>query len=722
MTRTENQLQAALDRHQAGDLEDAEALYDEILEANPDHPEATHLKGVLLRDLGRVAPAIDTLTRAVELDPRSPVARFNLAGALAAAGQPDAAEDAYGEALRLAPDFVEAHAALGALLRGQGRTAEARQACERAVALAPDMAEAHLGLGLALFAEGNYPGAAGRFAEAARLDPTNPEPCLFEAEAHRLVGDATAAITACEEAVRRAPDLAEVHFTLGNARLTALDHAGAISAYERATALDPEHVGAHCNLGNAYRDLRRVVEAGECYRRAIELAPEMAEAHSNLGITLKDRGRMDETVAAFRKALALDPDLAEARSNLLFCLCFKEDEPLDEVYREHLEFDRQHAAPLRPLIEPHANTPDPDRRLKIAYLSPDFRIHPGGHYNLPVVEGLDRENFEVTCYYTYTKVDAWTEKFRAAADRWHEVAAWDDERLAAQIRADGIDILVECAGHMAGNRLLALARKPAPIQIAHQLYPNTTGLSTIDYRLMDDHIAPAGAEAYHCEKIIRLPRAHVCYRPLEDDSAPAPEPPSQKRGYVTFGSFNNIIKLGRESVEAWSEILLALPDARLTMKWLELDQGNPEWWLEDFAQRGVADRIDLVGWSESPYAPDREIDICLDPLFATGGTTTCDALWMGVPVITKVGERPFARVGRCHLASLGLTELITETAADYVRTAVELAGNPKRLSELRNGLREHFQASPIMDEAGYVTNLENAFRTVWQDWCRSRTD
>lgn len=683
----EQQLEEGIAAHRSGRLDVAAALYDQVLADDPANVAALHLKGALARDRGDKSTAVALLNRAASADPGSAVIHYNLGGAL----------------------------------MDLGRHGEARAAYEAAVGLAPRFGEAQLGLGMARLAAGDAEGALAALERAAMLLPGSADPPLYRAEALLLLGRYSNAVDACREAVQRAPGLAEARFSLGNALLGALQHEAATTAYREAIELDPSHAGAWCNLGNALRDLRRVVEAGDCYRRAVELAPEMAEAHSNLGIALKDRGRMDETVACFRRALALNPELHEARSNLLFCLCFKEDETPEAVYAEHLEFDRRHAAPLARSIEPHTNEPDPERRLNIGYLSPDFRIHPGGHFNLPVIERLDRTQFSVTCYYSYPKVDDWTLKFHAAADRWRDVVSWSDERLAAQIRKDGIDILVECAGHMAGSRLLALARKPAPIQISHPLYPNTTGVSAIDYRLMDAYIAPPGAEETHRERLIRLPNAHLCYRPLDIAVEPAPVLPADTAGHITFGSFNNIIKLGRATIAAWAAILRAVPEARLRLKWVDLDRGDQEWWLGAFAEAGAdLSHIELLGRTEDPYTPYRAIDICLDPLFANGGTTTCDALWMGVPVVSRVGRHMFGRVGLCHLTNVGLTELLAETTEDYIALVVALSTDRDRLRALRTGLRERFRASPVMDEAGYVRNLETAFRTVWCDWCAGR--
>lgn len=603
-------------------------------------------------------------------------------------GDNEAAIDFLRRALRVDPDRPAAWCDLGAALRANRQLEEAGQALDKAIHADPGLVEAHLNLGLVYQDQGTFDGAIE---------------CL-----HR--------------ALALAPALAEAHHVLGLVLMAKFEFDAAIEAFRKTIEIQPDHAQAYCNIGNAYRDLRNITEAQKHYLKAIEIDPDFAEAHSNLGITYKDQGRIDDTVAAFRRAVEIDPTLNLAWSNLLFALCFKEDEDPGGVYRAHLEFDARYAAPLKPSIRPHDNDPDPDRRLRIGYLSPDFRIHPGGHYHLPIVEGLNPKEFEVTCYSSYTKTDRWTDRFKAAADRWRDVARISDEALAEQIRTDTIDILVDCAGHMSGNRLLAFARKPAPIQVEHALYPNTSGLSTMDYRVLDELIAPPSADARHTEEIVRMPEAHYCYRPLDVAVEPAPEPPSAKSGVVTLGSFNNYAKVGDSTVAAWSRILIQAPDTRLALKWVNIRHGDPAWCLDRFAAHGVdPGRIELLEWTLDPYTPYRDIDICLDTFHASGGTTTCDALWMGVPVVAMCGEAPFSRVGLLHLTKIGLPELITDNPDDYVAVAVSLANDPDRLAEFRTGLRERFRASAIMDEAGYVRDLGVAFRKMWHRWCETHT-
>ncbi len=651
----------------------------------------------------------------------NPAERMRRALDLHQAGRLDEADHLYRAVLEERPDHAEALHYRGVLVLQQGASCEAVALIRRSLAVAPERVAAWCDLGVALRAQGDLAEAEEAFLRALAREPDMVEAQINLGLVHQDRGELEEAERRLRCAVALAPDLAEAHYNLGNLLFARLDYLGAVAAYQRALALDPGHVAALCNLGSAHREVGRINDARICYERAIAIDPNFAEAHSNLGTIFKDQGRMEDAVAAFRRALEIDPGRPAARSNLLFCLCFKEDEDPDEVFGEHLLFEKIHAAPLADEIRPHPNLPDPERRLRVGFVSPDLRFHPGGHYYLPMVEGLDRERFEVACYYTYTLCDEWTEQFRTAADLWREAAHLSDADLAEQIRADRIDILMECAGHMAGNRLLVFARKPAPVQVAHPLYPNTTGLRTVDYRIMDPYIAPPSADARHTETILRLPETHCCYRPARIPVVPPIRPPAESRGYVTFGSFNNYAKVGESTIEAWSRILRAVPDAHLVLKWRELGRCDPAWSVDRFVRHGVEpERIHFLNWASDPYTPYLDIDICLDTFHANGGTTTCDALWMGVPVVSKYGEVPFSRVGLMHLSNVGLEALATDDTDVYVEIAVTLARDRAWLAELRSDLRERFRTSPIMNEPRYLRHLETAFRDIWRRWCEAQ--
>lgn len=677
-------LAQAVEQIELGHLHDAEILCDEVISLQPDNDDAWYLKGTIALSDGRGLNAKEALQKSVDFQPKSDRNIEALAKVFVALGETVEASALYENLLSASMDRADWWSILSGLKYDLRDFLKAEEAANTAISLDDNLLEPLLNLALIRFDRLDYVGAT----------------------------------IACGRAMRIDSNFAHAHFLLGNIHLAQGHHDAAAGCYLKVLDLDPMNADALINLGNIHRERLEIVAAGEFYDAAAKVAPENAMVHSNLGIVFKDQGKMDAAISAFSRAIQLDPSMHLARSNYLFCLCFKVDENPEDVYSEHLKYETLHAQPLASEILKHTNTPDPERKLRVGLLSPDLRIHPGGHFYLPIVEGLERENFDVTCYYNCILKDEWTSKFEKSSDHFHHVYNWSDAHLVKQIRSDGIDILIEGAGHMSGNRLAVAARKPAPVQIATALYPNTTGLSAIDYRLLDRQVALPSSQAFHSEEIIYLPETHFCYRPLERDVSPAVHPPAVKNGYVTFGSFNNAIKLNDLTVSTWARVLQEVPNARLELKWLEFDQPESAGILDRFANHGVdPSRIDRFGRSPDPYTPYLNLDICLDPIYASGGTTTCDALWMGVPVVTIYGETQFSRTGLMHLTNIGLPELIAKDVDEFVDIAANLASDIVRLKRLRHGLRERMQASPIMDEQRYSGFLENELRRVWRIWC-----
>ena len=669
---------------EAGRVDEANVLCDEAIAVAPESGEAWYVKGILSERRGEMANAVSAHENAVSFDADSERNNISLVGILAKVGRVADAIVIVEQLLEKAPERADLRTILSGLkLTVQdyaGGESEARQAID----LDSCIPEAHLNLALILY-------------QTSRMEE---------------------ALAACNAAIAADESFVSAYFTAGTVQLALGQHVAAMNAYNKVLELEPAHAEALLNLGNIHREHLDIAVAGTYYERAVAAAPGNAAAHSNLGIVYKDQGRMEAALSAFKKAVELDPTMHQARSNLLFCLCFKTDECPYDVLAEHKIFDELHARPLLPDPLEYSNVRDPNRRLRIGLISPDCRIHPGGHFFLPIVEGLNRADFEVYCYYNYIVRDDWTERFECSSDHFYHVVHWNDDQLTDQIRADKIDILMEGAGHMSGNRLLAVARKPAPIQVGWPLYPNTTGLSAVDYRVVDRHSALPSADEFCTEEIIRLPDTHFCYRPLERDVEPSAYIPRELNGYVTFGSFNNAIKLSDLTVETWAAILKAVPQSRLVLKWLEFDQVGASGILDRFAEHGVdPERIIRQGWADDPYTPYGQLDICLDPLLTSGGTTTCDALWMGVPVITFAGESIFSRTGVMHLTNIGLPELSATDVKQYVQIAADLAGDGARLSAIRSGLRDKIRQSPIMNEAAYCKVLGEALRHMWRRWC-----
>ncbi len=579
---------------------------------------------------------------------------YQLGDTFAAQGKMGQATVYYERALRFKPDYAEVHSNLGLALATQGRTDQAVAHCQRAVALQPNSAKAHNNLGLALAAQGK----------------------IGQAVAH----------------------------------------------YQRAVVLQPIFPEAYNNLGIAHAAQGKIDQAVVYYERALKLKPDYAEAHNNLGNTLVAQGKIGQALTHYERVFSLRPNDAVAHSSMLTALNYAPVADPVTVHRAHLDYAKRREAPLARLIQAPANDRTQDRRLKIGYVSSDFRQHSVAHFIEPVLEHHDHDRFEVFCYFNYSQKDVLTNRLQMHTDHWRNIFSLDDELVANQIRSDHIDILIDLNGHTAFNRLLVFARKPAPIQVTWLGYPNTTGLSTMDYRLTDGFADPVGmTEHLHSEKLVRLPMCFSCYQPPLD----APEVsglPARANGYITFGSFNSPAKITPEVLATWAKILQAVPGSRVTLKNFGLGEKGTQQTVEKaFAELGIApERLTLLGIDQSQNTHLQrysDVDIALDPFPYNGVTTTCEALWMGVPVVTLAGEVHAGRVGVSLLSNLGLTELIGHAPEEYIATTRRLAMNLEHLNTLRKELRTRLEASPLTDRPRFTKNLEKAYLDMWRGWC-----
>ncbi len=572
---------------------------------------------------------------------------------------------------------------------------------------------------------------AGRLAEAEEIyrrllatEPEHPDALHWLGVLALQRGQYQAAIELIGKALAHRPEYVAAHNNIGLAwqRQGQLDRA--IAAFRRALALAPEDADLATNLGSALYEQGRLSEAAAACEQALDRAPRYALAYSNLGGIYLAQARCEAAVATLQQAIALEPD-PYTHSNLLQAMHYDPRFDPEALFAEARRWDKQYAEPLRAGWRMRANSSEPERRLRLGYVSADLRRHPVGWFMAPVLEHHDRESFEVCCYASVRRPDWFTERFRAAADRWCEALALSDAALAEKIEADHIDILVDLSGHTRGHRLLAFARKPAPVQVTAGGHYGTTGLDAVDYLIADRFHAPEGAERYFSETLVRMPHGYICYVP----PAYAPmvtEAPLRRRGHITFGCYNNLAKINAQVVVLWARILRALPASSLRLQTRGLNDAATAAHLKEmFAARGITgERLELAGHAphEQLLAAYGEIDIALDPFPYSGGLTTCEALWMGVPVITLTGQNFCGRHSTSHLANVGLAELATASAEEYVRVALALAQDPERLSALRAGLREHMAASPLCDAARYTRELEAVFRRLWRRWCDAPED
>ncbi|MHB1140504.1 MAG: O-linked N-acetylglucosamine transferase family protein [Sulfuricaulis sp.] len=509
---------------------------------------------------------------------------------------------------------------------------------------------------------------------------------------------------------------------LGNALSVLGQMEQAIACYRRALALQPDNAAVHNNLGNVLASLGRSHEAIGHYERAIALQPGNAEAHGNLANALAACGRTDEAFERFERALAQTPKNDATYSNLLLVMnaCARFD--AETVFTAHRRYAERFENPLKLSWPRHANDRTPDRPLRIGYVSADLRLHSVAWFIEPVLTHHDRERFEIYAYHGHEAEDEVSERMRTHVTAWRRLAGLSDEEVARGIREDRIDILVDLNGHTAMNRLLVFARKPAPVQVTWLGYPNTTGLAAMDYRLTDRFADPeALTERYHTETLWRLPESFSCYRPPESAPEVSP-PPCTGSGVITFGSFNNRSKTGPEVIALWARVLHGVPGSCLMLKGKGYDDESVQQALRDaFRAHGIGgDRLILHGGNDSHAEHLRryhEIDIALDPFPYNGTTTTCDALWMGVPVVTLEGHTHVARVGVSLLNHLGLTEWIAHSAPEYVEIAARRAADTLQLAALRRQLRAHMASSPLTDARTFTRHLESAYRSMWRQWC-----
>jgi predicted O-linked N-acetylglucosamine transferase (SPINDLY family) len=712
-----------------GDLATASASLEQALRLRPTFAEALHHQSVVFLKQGRVAEAAANLRQALHLKPNDAGMQTHLAVVLIQLGQYAEAVTLLQTVLRSGRDqirtqtllreaLVRQASAQGLTCLEQGKLEDAVAHFRQALEVRPDFLDAYNNLGNALFRQGKLDEAIACYQQALRLRPDLVQAHVNLGIAWRERQRPREAEASFREALGLRPDMAEAHNGLGTLLLDENRLTEAINSLQRAVQLEPNSAPAHNNLGLAWWGLRRFDEALASFAHALRLQPGHAEAHLNFGGVLKDLGRHEEALAAYRTALRLKPDAAPIHSNLLLLLQYHPGYDAPAIWEEIQRWNRQHALPLQPLIRPHRNHPDPERRLRIGYVSPDFCGHAVTFFTTSLLAHHDHRQFEIFCYANVAHPDALTERLRGYADAWHDTRGLSDEQVAELIRSDQIDILVDLAMHTAGNRLLIFARKPAPVQVSWVAYPGTTGLSAIDYRLTDPYLDPSGLfDACYAEESVRLADTFWCYNPLTEP-VPINPLPALQNGYVTLGCLNNFCKINDGVLTLWAQVLHAVPQARLL---LMAPRGQArDRVLATLQLAGVAaERVEFVDkQSRQEYLRlHHRIDVGLDPFPYNGHTTSLDGFWMGVPLVTLVGRTVVGRAGWSQLCNLGLQELAAQTPEQYVALVEELAGDLPRLQELRSTLRQRMERSPLMDAPRFAHQVELAYRQMWWRWC-----
>ena len=741
----------------SGRDEDGVARLREYTSSHPGDPIAWNQLGLLLLELMRPAEALPALERAVELRPDSPDIRNSLGNALQSlnrpqealaqyirsfelrADNPDAASNIgtvmqtldrladaelwFQEALRSRPDFFPARGNLANLYLTQRKFDVALPMLELLAAERPNSHECWNNLGNCLMELGRFDEALEAYRRVLQVKPRFYPAHNNIANVYRRQGRLEDALVEFDLSIEENPEFAEAHNNRGVALMELGRGVEAMAAFKRAIETRPGYADPLVNQANYWRDHGRLAQSVQLLRQALGIKNNSPWTWNNLGCVLSDLGMVGDGIACYSKAIELMPDNHQAHSNLLLNMHYLPQFSPEQIADEHRRFASVHEPPVATLRRPHSNTRDPGRTIRIGYVSADFRRHSVAFFLEPVLERHDRNRFQLYCYSDVLRPDDYTERFRQLVGTgWRDLRGASHAGFAEMVRNDAVDILIDTGGHTANSRLLSLAAKPAPIQVTWIGYPDTTGLDAIDYRITDAESDPPGrTEAWHSERLVRLPETFLCYRVARGIPDVSPAPALSGKPF-TFGSFNNIAKIGPATIDVWSQVLRQAKGTRLLLKNKALaETGLREWILEQFAHHAIGpERLILKSPApgiEGHLATYSAVDLALDTFPYHGTTTTCEALWMGVPVLTLAGNAHVSRVGCSLLHNAQLDDWIATTPEEYVAKAVGLAGSWREWSGLRTQLRPRLSSSPLMDEQKFVGRLEKAYRMMWRTWC-----
>lgn len=778
-------LQDAVQHHQAGQLGEAETIYQQILSSAPNHPDALHLLGMVAHQRGQHDVAVEWIRRAVTVNPSVPMYHGNLGNALKSLGRLDEAIESYRRALELKPDFADAIGNLGTclqaqskfeeavacyqkalslnpeylearynlgtalkeqgdaaaakecfyavlkakpgfwqasyhlagLLFGEGKTDEASVYYRQVIACNPGLVDAYLGFGALLQQQGDYPQALQLYEQLLSHHPNCAEGYCNRGTVLMHIGQLEGAVESYLLALQLNDKLGAAHYNLANTFQLQGKLSAAVASYRNALAIRPEWEDAHNNLGNVLQAQGALNEAESHFKQALSINPASAEAHNNLANVYKHQANLDAAIAGYRRALDINPGYFDAHSNLLFALSSHSGCSPDGYLQEARKFGSKALQMARPYA--HSNADHVGDRMRIGLISGDLKAHPVGYFLESVLGHLDRSRIELVAYSTKRQEDDLTGRIKKHFSAWRPIVGLSDSEVARKIYQDGIDILIDLAGHTAHNRLSIFAWKPAPVQASWLGYFASTGVPGIDYILADPISVPDAHRGHFSERVWHLPDTRLCFSPPDTELSVAPLP-ALRHGHITFGCCQALSKLGDEVLQAWGHIFADLPDAQLRLQNKQLACATEK---EKLARRlekyGIeARRVTLLAsvTREEYLRGYSEIDIALDTFPYPGGTTTCEALWMGVPTVTLAGGTMLARQGASLLSAAGLSAWVANSADEYVGKALAFSQDLDRLSNIHADLRNQVGTSPLFDAARFARNLEAAWQGMWHAW------
>jgi protein O-GlcNAc transferase len=705
-----------------GRFPEAEQLARDITRLVPDHGFSWKVLAVALGLQGRTAESVEPMIKAAVLMPSDAEVHYNLGVILKELGRSDQAEEILRHALELKPGYAGAHNTLGVVLADLGRHVEAEASFRRALEVKPDYALACDNLGMTLKALGRLGEAEAFFRRALELQPDFASAYNNLADTLLDLGRPGDAEISLRKALELRPDYPQAYNNLGNTLLDLGKTAEAEASLRRALELQPDFLQAHNNLGNTLRASGRLGEAEISFRRALALKPDFFEAHNNLGNTLLDLGRLEEAEASLRRALAIKPDFLPAHDNLLFALSHmpRPALPYRRRLQEALSYGQAVAVGTAARSTAWTCPPRPER-LRVGIVSGDLGNHPVGYFLEALLSKIDRGRIELVAYPTVSSGDSLTARIYPFFSAWKPLVGQSDEAAAGTIHGDGIHVLLDLAGHTAKNRLPIFARKPAPVQATWLGYWASTGLAEMDFILADRTGVPTRQRAQFIERVVYLPDTRLCFTPPAEAPIPSPLPAlASPEGSVTFGCFQALSKVNMETIALWGRVLASIPGARLRWQCKQFDDQRVLARTSNLLARyGIAPAQSVL----TGKVPRREylacygkVDAVLDSFPFPGGTTTCEALWMGVPTLTLAGDSLLSRQGASLMTAAGLPRWVADSEEQFVARAVELTGSPEalsRLAGLRAGLRAQVAVSPLFDAERFARHFEAALRQMW---------
>jgi len=737
---------------------EAEACYRKALQTMPDDANAHYHLSLSLKSLSRWQESENSCRKALDIKPDFSEAHANLAALLLQQGRPGEADASCRKALQLNPALASAHFSLGMLAHQTGRLADAETAYRQALALQTGHHGALDYLSALLQSQGRYAETETAYLTAAANNPGDATPLcklasmqmdfgkLQDAERNlrkaiiiqpdyadaigtlgillMSLGQFPAAEARFQQVLKIRPDDAVVFDNLGVIAYQQKRFADAVTYFKRATELAPGMLNAHNNLASVYKRWGRLQEAADSYQQVLQMDAGNAKAYDNLAMVYSDQGRLDEAIALFRKAMQLTPDAAEIHSHLLFSLNYHPELSSAAIYAEYDEYDKRFCQALKKKWRAFSNQRDPGKRLKIGYVSPDLLTHPVRHFLEPVLAHHDKREFEVYVYsYALPEwEDAVTKRYQSYVDHWVQTLTMSDDAMGERIRADGIDILIDLAGHTGNHSLQVFAGKPAPVSTSWLGFAYTTGIKAIDYMLMDNTCMPAGCESLFAEQVWRLETPGYAFRPAENMGSVSPLPALQC-GYVSFGSLSRAIRINDKVIAVWAGILHRVEGAKLIIDSISFAEASmQEAFIRKFEAHGISRSRLEIGFHTPPWDTIRRIDIGLDCFPHNSGTTLFESLYMGVPYVTLADRPSMGLLGSSILEGAGHPEWIARTEQEYIDKAVALASDLTGLAQLRMGLREQTKASPLMDESGFTRKMEAAYRGMWKQWCEQNPE